>query len=136
MRKRKQLLYAHCNNLISDEEFLLLYDLNTSKTLDLEYWLYPKLGLEAVSNDVINKFRFQKCDIYWLQNALSFPDEIRCHCYNDLNSQQNRDCILQHWQILLLVELLYCWLLQSQFSSYYETIKQGKNFNCFLTLFL
>ena len=70
---RKQLLYTLCDNLINDEEFLLLYDLNTSKNLDLEYWLYPKFDLEAISDDdVISKFRFQKCDVYRLQNALVF----------------------------------------------------------------
>ena len=34
---RKQLLYAHCDNSVNDEEFLLLYDLSTFKNLDLEY---------------------------------------------------------------------------------------------------
>ena len=54
---RKALLYAHSDNLIDDEEFMLLYDLNTSKNLDLEYWLYPKFDLETVSDDdVISNF--------------------------------------------------------------------------------
>ena len=62
---RKQLLYAHCDNLSNDEEFLLLYDLNTFKSLNLEYWLYPKFGLEAESDDdVISKFRFQKREVH------------------------------------------------------------------------
>ena len=33
----RQLFYAHCDNLINDEIFLLLYDFNTIKNLDLEY---------------------------------------------------------------------------------------------------
>lgn len=58
-------MYALCDNLINDEEFLLLCDLNTSKKLDLEYWLYPKFDLEAISDDnVISKFTFQKSDVY------------------------------------------------------------------------
>ena len=41
--------------------------------------------MEAVSDDdVIKKFRFQKRDVYRLQNAPGFPDEITCHFYNDL----------------------------------------------------
>ena len=41
--------------------------------------------MEAVSDDdVIKKFRFQKRDVYRLQNAAGFPDEITCHFYNDL----------------------------------------------------
>ena len=75
---------------------LLLYDVNTSKNLDLEYWLYPKFDLEPVSDDdVISKFRFQKRDVYRFQNALGFPDEITCHFYNDLRVESRESlCIL------------------------------------------
>ena len=93
---RKQLLYTHCDNLINDEEFLLLYDVNTSKNLGLDYWLYPKFDLEAVSDDdIISKFRFQKRDVYRLQHALGFPNEITCHFYNDLRVESTEVlCIL------------------------------------------
>ena len=57
--------YAHCNNSINDQEFLLLCNLNTSTNLDLEQWLYPKFYLEAVSSDdLISKSRFQKCTCF------------------------------------------------------------------------
>ena len=39
----KQLLYADCDDLINDEEFILLCDIGTSKNLDFKYWLYPSL---------------------------------------------------------------------------------------------
>lgn len=85
MRYKKIALHAHCNNLINDEEFILLCDLNTSRNIDLESWLYPIFDLEAVSvDDVIGQFRFQKRDAYWIKNPLSFPDEIMCYFYKDL----------------------------------------------------
>ena len=92
---RKQLLYALSDNLINDEEFSLLCDLNTSKSLDLEYWLYPKFDLEAISDDnVISKFIFQKRYVYRLQNAHGFSDEITCHFYDDLRVESTALCIL------------------------------------------
>ena len=33
---REELLYAICENMVSDEEFALLYDVNTSKNRDFE----------------------------------------------------------------------------------------------------
>ena len=49
---RQQFLYVYCdNNLINDKEFILLYDLNTSKNLDLQNRLYFKCDLKSVSND-------------------------------------------------------------------------------------
>ena len=34
---RETLLHAHSNNVIDDEEFVLLFDLNNSKNPDIEY---------------------------------------------------------------------------------------------------
>ena len=52
--------------------------------------------MEAVSDDdFISKFRFQKRDVYRLQNALGFPNEITCHFYNDLRVESTEVlCIL------------------------------------------
>ena len=35
---REALLLANALDLIADEEMLLLYDVNTSKNLDIPYW--------------------------------------------------------------------------------------------------
>ena len=42
---REALLYAFSDNLITDEEFVLLYDVNKSKNRDFEYWNYEKFNL-------------------------------------------------------------------------------------------
>ena len=39
-------MLANDLNLIDDEEMLLLYDVNTSKNLDIPYWKYDKFKLD------------------------------------------------------------------------------------------
>lgn len=45
---REALLLANDLDLIDDEEMLLLYDLNTSKNLDIPYWKYDKFELDSI----------------------------------------------------------------------------------------
>ena len=81
---REALFLAHANNLIDDEEFVCLYDLNRSKNLDYPYWNYQKFDLEQLTDDECwSEFRFLKRDIYKLQEVLNIPDEIIT--YNRLN---------------------------------------------------
>ena len=40
------LLFAHNDNVINEEEFLLLYDLNKSSNLELRYWSYDQFELD------------------------------------------------------------------------------------------
>ena len=80
---RIALLEAYGNNLINDEEFLLLYDINTSNSLELPYWKYPYFDLDKMCDDECKaEFRFLKNDIYTLIEALRIPEEIKC--YNGL----------------------------------------------------
>ena len=39
---RNHLLISHYEGIVDDEEFLLLYDINTSRNLDLPYDLYER----------------------------------------------------------------------------------------------
>ena len=48
---RDMLLFAHSDNLISEEECLLLYDLNKSSNLELPYWSYDQFDLDLLSDD-------------------------------------------------------------------------------------
>ena len=62
---REALLLAHHDKLIDDEEFVMLYDLNTSKNPDFEYWNYAKFDLQKVSDaECLAEMRFEKNDIY------------------------------------------------------------------------
>ena len=81
---REVLLYAICENMVSDEEFALLYDVNTSKNRDFEYRIYNAFNLHQISDDCVAEFRFEKNDISRLVTALQLPDEIQCGMFNDL----------------------------------------------------
>ena len=71
------MLISHSQNLINDEEFMLLYNINTSKNPDLPYWKYDNFDLENLTDDKCQaEFRFYKNDIYFIQEALQIPDEI------------------------------------------------------------
>ena len=64
---RPTLLYAHYNGVISDEEFVLLYDINTAKSPDLPYWNYDPFDLDEMSDDECKcEFRFLRNDVYRL----------------------------------------------------------------------
>jgi len=78
---RQALVQSHANNIIDDEEFVLLYDLNTSNNLDYPYWNYQPFDLDRLTaKECWSEFRFRKDDIYDLQNIFRIPDEV--HTYN------------------------------------------------------
>ena len=55
------ILLAHADHLIDDDEFLLLYDLNRSKNLDLPHHSYETFDLDSLSEDECkSEFRFHK----------------------------------------------------------------------------
>ena len=74
---RISLLYAHSLDLIDEEEFVLLYDLNTSGNPDIPYWNYDKFDLDLITDDECkNEFRFFRKDMYLLHEILDIPEEI------------------------------------------------------------
>lgn len=77
---RLALLEAHSSGMLDDEEFLLLYDLNTSGNPDLPYWKYKHFELDSLSDgECITEFRFYRHDIYALIEVLNVPEEIVCY---------------------------------------------------------
>ena len=76
---RIMLLEAFGNNLITDKEFLLLYDVNKSDNLDIPYWLH-NFDLDKMDDDeCASEFRFLKNDIYTLYDVFELPAEVTCH---------------------------------------------------------
>ena len=66
-------MIGHFKNDINDEEFLLLYDLQ-STNLDL---LYDHFDFDVLENDEsLSEFRFRKQDIPLLAEVLRLPDLI------------------------------------------------------------
>jgi hypothetical protein len=67
------------SDIISDGEFVLLYDLNHSKNLDFPYDEYERFDLDSMDNsDCIAEFRVAKRDIRPLADALQIPASFKC----------------------------------------------------------
>ena len=74
-------LLSFCTNIIDEETFALLYDINSSGNLDLPYDNYEKFDLDNLCDDESkSEFRFYKNDIFHLKEALRIPDQV--YCYN------------------------------------------------------
>ena len=67
-------------NMIDDEEFILLYDLNRSHNPDLPYWNYENFDLDNLLDEECKaEFRFFKNDIYKKSPMkLNIPEVIVC----------------------------------------------------------
>ncbi|XP_065067584.1 uncharacterized protein LOC135693124 [Rhopilema esculentum] len=72
------LAIAHNLNVIDDEELALLEFENRPKPyLEIPYWQYKKFDLDEMTNDECKgEFRFEKRDIFNLQEIFHFPEEI------------------------------------------------------------
>ena len=65
---------------ISEDEFLLLYDVNTSKNLDFPYECYGSFDLNEMDvSECLAEFRFHKNDVPVLLEALQLPQSFTCH---------------------------------------------------------
>ena len=76
---REQLLIAHCEGSIGAEEFILLYDINKSKNLDIPYQCYNFDLDEFCDDECQSDFRFLKNDVYLLCEALRIPEKLSCY---------------------------------------------------------
>ena len=64
---------------ISEEEYLLLREANTSKNPDFPVYIYPTFHLdEKNATEVKAEYRFQKEDIPVLRVVLGIPESFTC----------------------------------------------------------
>ena len=76
---RSILLQSFDDGEISENEFLLLYDVNTSKNPDFPYESYGKFDLNDMDdNECLSEFRFRKSDLPILFEALHLPNYFTC----------------------------------------------------------
>ena len=82
---RNLLLINHNDGFIYDDEFVVLYDLFTSKNLDfpydsyVPYDSYAQFDLEELDeSESFSEFRFGKRDVRILKEVLQIPDMITC----------------------------------------------------------
>jgi len=65
---------------ISKDEFLLLYDSNTSKNPDFPYDCYGSFDLDEMDDsECLAEFRFHKNDVPVLLEALQLSQSFTCH---------------------------------------------------------
>ena len=80
-REVRDLLAVACfEDIIDEDEFLLLWDLNTSKNLDFPYEDYGRFDLDEMDDsECLAEFRVKKRDLPDLAAALRIPDQFVCH---------------------------------------------------------
>lgn len=72
-------LMSHIQGLITDEELLLLLDLNTAKNPEFSYDIYDRFDLDEIDEaECKAEFRIEKRDIRLLADALGMPATLRC----------------------------------------------------------
>lgn len=77
---RNLLLESFDDDDISEDEFLLLYDVNTSKNPYFPYDCYGAFDLsEMDDSECLAEFRFHKDDVPVLLEALQLPQSFKCH---------------------------------------------------------
>ena len=104
------LLLLHDAVSFSDQEFLLLCDINKSNLI-LPYWNYLKLKLESLENDeCVSKFRFEKEYIYILGETLEIPESNVC--YNGTKVETN--LFIHSWKDLPIHADIRTWSVDSK----------------------
>lgn len=77
---REALICSFYDGIISEEEFLVLYEEYESVNLCFPYWEYEPFCLDDFDNSEARaEFRVDKGDIPLLANALNIPNVFRCN---------------------------------------------------------
>ena len=93
---RNALLLAHFADIIPDEEFVLLYGLDTSKNLDYPYWSYNEFDLESWTDAECRcEITFFKGDVYRLFEVFDIPEEITYYNRSKINGLESFMCIFK-----------------------------------------
>ena len=93
---REALLLSYDQNLIDEEEFCLLFDLNTSSNLDYPYWNYEYFELDNLTDpECIAELRFLKNDVYRLAEVLNIPNDISTYNRSKFNGFGSVLCVFK-----------------------------------------
>ena len=74
------MIIAYAEKLLTDEEFLFLYEANKPVNLELPYYEYEEFNLEENISEAECKveFRFERGDIERLADVLQLPPTFEC----------------------------------------------------------
>ena len=79
-KTRELLAGSYLADIISDEEFVLLYDCSFSKNLEIPYEEYERVNLEEMADSECRvEFRVNKRDLPHLAECLQIPDAFVCN---------------------------------------------------------
>ena len=102
-KARDELLSSICEEIINEDEFFFLYDINKSKSPAYPYWNYERFQLQDKSEadrlSCRTDFRFEKYEIPLLVEVLGLPDEIKC--------KQGTVCVSTEGLCIVLERLAY-----------------------------
>ena len=77
---KNAILLVHSADMITDEDFFLLYHLHTSKNLDYPYWSYSEFDLENWTDaETRSELRSLRGDVYILFEVFDIPEKITCY---------------------------------------------------------
>ena len=79
-KTREMIVIAYAEKVLTDKEFLFLYEANKPVNLDLPYYKYEEFKLEENTSEAECKaeFRFERGDIERLADVLQFPPTFEC----------------------------------------------------------
>ena len=78
-KTREMIVIAYAEKLLTDEEFLFLYEANKPVNLELPYYEYEEFNLENISEaECEAEFRFERGDIEHLADVLQLPPTFEC----------------------------------------------------------
>ena len=72
-------LISHSQGLITDEELLLLLDLNIARNPEFSHDVYDRFDLDEIDQaECKSEYRIEKRDIPFLVDVLGLPATFRC----------------------------------------------------------
>ena len=90
----------YSSEVINDEEFILLYDVFSSKNLNLPYEDYQRFSFDHMEPDECKaEFRFWKNDIPLLADALQIPADLVCSQGTIFVGLEGLCIYLEYWRI-------------------------------------
>ena len=93
---RELLLLSDVNNVISDREFVLLYDAYQSKNPDFNYQQYDPFNLDDIDSAKCKaEYRIEKADLPRLAEALQLPPTFHCKQRTSFDSMEGLCMLLK-----------------------------------------
>ena len=109
---RELLFLSYVNNVVSDREFVLLYDAYQSKNPDFNYQQYEPFNLDNINSaECKAEFRIEKADLPRLAEALQLPPTFHCQQRTVFDSMEGL-CMLSNTSLVFDAKLWWIYLIK------------------------